>query len=142
MILISHRGNITGRNTGLENKPNYINAALEAGFDVEIDVWHINDTFYLGHDEPQYKTNLKFLQNSKIWGHAKNSFALLEMLKNDIHCFFHNKDDYTLTSLGIIWTRPNTLLNTGCVCVLPENGINGKIDKCYGICSDNIINYK
>ena len=46
MILISHRGNITGKQPELENDPNYIRAALDENYDVEIDVWHINGFFY------------------------------------------------------------------------------------------------
>ena len=36
------------------------------GYDVEIDVWSIDKQFYLGHDEPQYKIDKKFLQNKKV----------------------------------------------------------------------------
>ena len=39
MILISHRGNINGRQPNLENLPEYIDSALELGYDVEIDIW-------------------------------------------------------------------------------------------------------
>ena len=38
MILISHRGNIDGKNEVWENHPKYIIEALEAGYDFEIDV--------------------------------------------------------------------------------------------------------
>ena len=51
-ILISHRGNIDGRNVEYENNPNYIEAAINLGYDVEIDVWFIDGKFMLGHDEP------------------------------------------------------------------------------------------
>ena len=42
MILISHRGNIDGPNEVRENSPYYIMEALEAGYDVEIDLWSRN----------------------------------------------------------------------------------------------------
>jgi hypothetical protein len=38
MYLISHRGNINGIQKSKENDPNYINKAIESGFDVEVDV--------------------------------------------------------------------------------------------------------
>ena len=38
MILISHRGNVNGRFEDWENKPEYINDALNLGYDVEVDV--------------------------------------------------------------------------------------------------------
>ena len=38
MILISHRGNINGRDEDRENHPEYIQEALDRGYDVEIDL--------------------------------------------------------------------------------------------------------
>ena len=35
MILISHRGNIDGRNPDMENNPSYIMRAVRENFDVE-----------------------------------------------------------------------------------------------------------
>ena len=37
-ILISHRGNVTGPNSDRENHPDYIDRAIEKGFDVEVDI--------------------------------------------------------------------------------------------------------
>ena len=54
MILISHRGNINGKNTEKENHPDYIDEAITLGSDVEIDLWSIEGVLLLGHDEPQY----------------------------------------------------------------------------------------
>jgi hypothetical protein len=45
MILISHRGNISGRISDLENKPEYIESTLRLGFDVEVDLRIHNDKF-------------------------------------------------------------------------------------------------
>ena len=52
MLLISHRGNISGIDKQSENKPDYILNALNIGYDVEIDIWHYKNELYLGHDEP------------------------------------------------------------------------------------------
>ena len=70
MILISHRGNVNGK-TNQENKPEYIRSALFQGYDVEIDVWYVDDKFYLGHNFPQYEIEESFLYNAKLWCHAK-----------------------------------------------------------------------
>ena len=87
MKLISHRGNINGKQPESENMPDYINSALKLGYDVEIDVWWHDNGFYLGHDDPVYKISVDYLQNNKVWCHAKNSEALHEMIKyNNIHC--------------------------------------------------------
>ena len=42
MYLISHRGNVNGKNPDRENSPLYIKAALTLGYDVEVDVWYID----------------------------------------------------------------------------------------------------
>ena len=89
MILISHRGNINGKHVEDENSPNHINNAIEKGYSVEVDVWYKNG-FYLGHDNPTYKIDVNFLQQEKIWCHAKNLEALSKMNKySNIHYFWH-----------------------------------------------------
>jgi hypothetical protein len=141
MILISHRGNINGKDEDRENHPDYIDEAIAEGYDVEVDVWYKDEEWYLGHNEPKYRINLKYLKNDKFWCHAKNIEALNKMLKQDIHCFWHQKDDVTLTSKGYMWTYPGKLLTDNSITVLPE--INNDIPKkCLGICSDYIVNYK
>jgi len=143
VIFISHRGNTTGPNPKLENNPEYILAALNKNYDVEIDVWFVKDTFYLGHDEPQYEVSLFFLQNSKLWCHAKNVSALEHMLLRNIHCFWHQKDDYTITSKGFIWTYPGNKLTSNSICVMPEsNNKNLDTSICLGVCSDFIEDYR
>ena len=82
MYLISHRGNIEGK-TKWENHPNYIQEAIEEGFDVEIDVWFVDNKLYLGHDLPQYEIDHDFLINDKLWCHAKNIESLQIMNKYD-----------------------------------------------------------
>ena len=142
MKLISHRGNINGRQPGLENMPSYIDSAINLGYDVEIDVWY-EEGFWLGHDSPHFKVDVEYLKNPKLWCHAKNGCALHQMrLAKDIHHFWHEDDDYTLTSQGFIWTYPKNLLYYDSICVLPEYGYEGEINNCYGICSDFVERYK
>ena len=74
MKLISHRGNTEKKKKKSENTVSYINSALSLGFDVEIDVW-FNEGFYLGHDTPNNKVSISYLNNSKFWIHAKNGLA-------------------------------------------------------------------
>lgn len=141
MFLISHRGNLMGR-TNYENEPDYIMNAIDEGFDVEIDVWYKHNTLYLGHDSPQFKIDLSFLQNEKLWCHAKNYDALEYMLENNIHCFWHQKDTFTITSKGYIWQYPSITKYTNAIFLMPENF--GEIDMTgvKGICSDYIFKYK
>ena len=146
MILISHRGNIEGKYSDFENNPAYINKALKNGFDVEIDVWYVDNSWYLGHDSPNHKITLDYLKNDKFWCHAKNIDALNRMLKEgNIHCFWHQEDDVTLTSKGYIWTYPGKDLTENSIVVMPEKYLEKwwkyKFKKCLGICSDFVVNY-
>ena len=141
MILISHRGNINGKLPNKENAPYYINEALDLGYHVEVDVrWH-NNCFYLGHDEPTYKVEIKYLQDYRLWCHAKDLESLVEMKKHNIHCFWHQGDDVTLTSNGYIWAYPGKQPIKESIAVLPEIH-NDDVSQCIGICSDIISNYK
>ena len=140
MKIIAHRANLSGPNTSTENSIPAINVALYHGFDIEVDVWYKNNKWYLGHDEPKYLINESFLENKKLWCHAKNLEALNLMLKNKkIHCFWHQNDDFTLTSKGYIWTYPekNTIENS--IIVLTKKSQIPK--KCFGICTDFPLSY-
>ena len=139
MKLISHRGNIAGKQPGLENMPEYVEDTLQKGYDVEIDVWWQNG-FFLGHDGPLYAVDLLFLKNPKLWCHAKNIDALYEMQKNGIHCFWHQEDDVTLTSQGYLWTYPGKPLTPSSIWVKPPSNIEIKEDIA-GICSDDLRNF-
>jgi hypothetical protein len=142
MKKISHRGNLNGRIPERENSPDYIVESLSLGYNCEIDVWVVNDEYFLGHDKAQYKIEETFLESNLLWCHAKNIQALEKMLKNKkIHCFWHQNDDVTLTSKGFIWTYPNKELTKKSICVLPElNSFD--MGDCYGVCSDYIQQYK
>jgi len=78
MILISHRGNTSAKRKELENSPTYVKQALHLGYDVEIDVWYDNG-WWLGHDEPQYKVDMNFLEDRRFWIHCKNLQALTQI---------------------------------------------------------------
>jgi|TARA_B100001964_G_scaffold223801_1_gene270079 hypothetical protein len=135
MILIAHRGNLNGK-SNKENKPGYIHKALGQDFDVEIDVWYIEDEFWLGHDIPQYKIEENFLENPRLWCHAKSIDTLYKMTSNSlIHCFWHQEDDVTLTSRGYLWTYPGKQLTKKSICVLPEKRFEAEMA---GVCSDYI----
>ena len=144
MILISHRGKINGKNKNRENSIEYISEALNLGFDVEIDVWYKDGEWFLGHDDPENYVVLDFLKNDKLWCHAKNIEALNKMLSYpQIHCFWHQEDDVTLTSRNFIWTYPGKPLTESSIVVLPE--LNSKTTilppNIFGVCSDYILNY-
>jgi hypothetical protein len=142
MRLIAHRGLINGPDTTLENKPEQIKLALQHGFDCEVDVWFQDSQWYLGHDCPTYKINFEFLEQPGLWIHAKNLHALYTLgADTKLNFFWHQNDDYTLTSQGYIWTYPNKPLTLNSVSVMPEwthSDLSTYNPECFGICSDYV----
>jgi len=144
MMLISHRGNLNGPQPELENSPRYIQAALDAGYSVEVDLWVIDDIPYLGHDKSQYPVYMEWLKErqTKLWIHCKNRAALEFCLDNKLHCFYHDKDDYTMTNCGYVWAFPGQpKAGPFTIMVLPEwynSPSEIKELDCFGICSDYV----
>lgn len=142
MKLIAHRGNIHGPNLEKENHPDYITQAVKLGYDVEVDVWYENEKWYLGHDKPTYEIKYDFLFNRKFWLHAKNGHAFNILVQDcTLNVFWHTTEDWVLTSKRYIWTYPNKELYPESICVLPERGWVGDIEKCYGVCTDYVIEF-
>jgi hypothetical protein len=154
ILYISHRGNLSGR-SHLENSPDYILEALNAGYNVEVDVWNLGGEWYLGHDEPQYRVKEDFLVDNRLWIHCKSSGTLFAAQQlaflhghSRVHYFWHQNDFYTLTSNGYIWTFPGQVIPyfKG-IAVLPERsewGIDHDtlgLKRAAGICSDYISIY-
>ena len=145
MKLIAHRGNLYGPDPLNENKPEYIINSIEKGYDCEIDVRFIDGILYLGHDSPDYIIDLDFLMfyKDQLWIHCKNLQALDYLITiPDLNIFWHQEDDYTLTSKGYIWTFPGKLTTTKSIIVMPEWN-EFKIDQnSHGICSDFVDKLK
>ena len=146
MKLIAHRGLTQGPDKALENSPNQIIKSLKDGFDCEIDVWYANGEWWLGHDLAQYQIDWDFLKQPGLWIHAKNLMALHVLgADHSLNFFWHQEDDYTLTSQGYIWTYPNKQLTDNSVMVMPE-WRNPKLENlnynCFGICSDYVERIK
>lgn len=148
MIYISHRGNINGRIESVENKPEYVNDTILLGYDVEIDVWFVDGEWWLGHDTPQYKISVDWLEErqDKLWIHCKNVDAMVELESGNKHYdgfnfFWHETDTLTLTSLSFMWVYPGKQPIKGSIGVMPEIH-NEDVSQCYGICSDYIEKYK
>jgi len=117
--LIAHRDNTRGRLLSEENLPRKIEEVTKEYY-AEIDVWFVGNSYWLGHDKAEYQVSLDFLRNAKLFCHAKNIEALHEMLKDDIHCFWHEQDYTSMTSKGFVWKYPEVY----------------KDGELWGICSD------
>lgn len=143
MKLISHRGNLMGKIPEKENTPNYIDAAISSGFDVEVDLWFNDGKFFLGHDLPENEIEISWIRerSEKLWIHAKNSGALENLMETDLHYFFHADDMATITSKGFVWVYPGKQPIKNSVAVLPEL-FDDQISQCHGVCSDYILRYK
>jgi hypothetical protein len=141
-LLIAHRGNINGRIEDCENSPNYIFFALDLGYNVEVDVWLVNNKLFLGHDKPQYSTTYNFLTNTKLWLHCKNVEAM-EFLSKDasLNAFAH-KDDIIITRHGFLWTAPGGIITRRSIAVMPELVSDWDISEAYGICTDYPLCYE
>lgn len=145
MIYIAHRGLFKGPDKNLENHPGQVMLALEQGYQCEIDVRLVNNKFYLGHDEPLYEIDEYWLRDSNLWIHCKDKESLHWFYKCTFwsyNYFWHENDQYTLTSKGFVWTHPNSDLLSTSIMVMPEhvdNTLNNAIEaKCFAICSDYV----
>ena len=139
--IIAHRGNLNGPCPEKENHPDQILLCIEQGFDCEIDVWYHEELgWWLGHDKPQYSISLDFLRKhaTKLWCHCKHLYSLVELLKYpEIQCFYHQTDDYTLTSHGNIWVYPGKKVpNDKGILVMPLESTNEISREFKGICTD------
>ena len=142
VVIISHRGNTRGVDI-LENKPEFIDRAITKGYDVEVDIRYVDQTFYLGHDTPDYIVDTKWIQNrsKNIWFHCKNLYAAIKLEKmGNIKYFCHSLDPFTtIKPVGLFWVHDlNLKINNSCVIpLLSEQDIekyNGQ--QPYAICTD------
>tara|TARA_R100001163_G_C4972520_1_gene131882 strand:+ start:213 stop:641 length:429 start_codon:yes stop_codon:yes gene_type:complete len=140
MKLIAHRGNITGPEPERENTIDYIEEAIQLGYDVEIDVNLHNGSFYLGHDKPEQEVLPNWLLRFKdfLWCHAKDIPAFEMLLDLNMHTFMHDKDVAALTSKKYIWTNPGEKLGQNSIAVMPKTSVPQNIA---GICTDNMETY-
>jgi hypothetical protein len=140
MRKIAHRANRNGSNPHGENNPIDIGVAIAVGYDVEIDVWVVETEVYLGHDKPTHLVDETFLEDVKdeAWFHCKNIEALNYFAHHmpDAKYFWHQNDDYTLTSNGYIWTYPGKEITDKSIIVLTEPEDLSKYEDAYGVCTD------
>jgi hypothetical protein len=141
MLKIAHRGNTNGKSK-LENNPDYIKNTIALGYDVEIDIWCLENKYYLGHNFPEYPVTELFIHEilQNAWFHCKNLESLYYLSKvKGCKYFWHEDDDFTLTSSGHIWTYPGKKITELSIIVdldIPKISLYTVIP--YGICSDYV----
>ena len=143
MKLIAHKRNINGPNPAIENNPEQIDVCITAGYDDELDLWWDAEErkLWLGHSERQYEITWWWLagRSNHLWIHCKDCPTLHEFTTNTsgYNYFWHQGDDYTLTSKNYIWSSPGKPFTSQTVMVI-ENVEDVKEYDCYGICSDYV----
>jgi len=109
MIIISHRGNLEGVCPEKENTLEYIQEAIDSGYDVEVDLRVKDGGLYLGHDTPDHAVTSQWLEerSENLWIHVKDYKALVWITSQDhkFMYFCHESDTYCLTSNGYIWSH-------------------------------------
>lgn len=149
MKLIAHRGNINGKAENAENRPIYIESAILLGYEVEVDIWFVDNKFWLGHDAPEYPVTDKWiLKNANhLWFHCKNVDAVNMFLDLDIdgggfQYFWHENDRLSITSQGYIWTCDVSITGPNVVWMItnegPMDGSGIGNPDIYGVCADNL----
>lgn len=141
VILISHRGNVSG-SCPEENQPDQVSKILAMGFDVEIDLWKVGGQLLLGHDEGRYPVSLEFLQTPGLWIHAKNFAALEALQKTQANYFWHQEDNYTITSHGFVWCHAKNNNLSSAIWCLPSLESMDWNNLPLGVCSDKIELFK
>jgi glycerophosphoryl diester phosphodiesterase len=146
MIHISHRGNVRGVNHSRENSLSYIDEALSAGFDCEIDLRMKDGVPHLGHDTPDHVLDEGWFSDRKkwLWVHVKEYEALVWLMGNhpDAVYFCHESDRYTLVSNGKIWSHDLSNHMTA-DCIVPLLSLESVYsyagrDGFHAVCSDYV----
>lgn len=144
MRFIAHRGNIDGIIEVRENSPDYIDEAIEKGYDVEIDLRTKEGKLFLGHDDPQYPVTIEWLRDRRnhLWIHAKDYESLRFLSTTNLQYFYHTSEAYTLTSNGYIWSHDfsNKMTNMCIVPLLSKEEVTAYNQKdFFAVCSDFIL---
>lgn len=109
------------------------------------DLWFVDGSLYLGHDEPTSLIDLSWIMDrqNNLWIHCKNTqvVSYLSVLNTKLNYFWHQQDILTLTSQKFIWVFPGKQPVDKSIAVLPEL-FNDDFSNCIGICSDFVKIYR
>ncbi len=142
---IAHRGNTRGPDPQRENMPSYVDDALDAGFEVEIDFWATNNQKFLGHDYAQHLVTDPWLTQRRalLWVHCKNVAAAQEAELLELNWFIHSTETHVRTREGFVWCFPGQppigersvqLWFADSTPPYPLSGISG-------LCADNLLQF-
>jgi hypothetical protein len=145
MRLISHRGNLDGPEPDKENRPEFIQAAIDKGYDVEVDVRLIDGKLFLGHDKPDHAICIEWLleRKDRLWVHAKNFQAMDLLIEHGFQIFCHQADRHAVIgNTRYLWSCDLSEANERSVIPLISSdevdGNKGLDMRFHGVCSDYI----
>jgi len=138
---ILHRGLKDGPDSALENREELLLERIQEGWEVEVDLWLKEGSFWLGHDGPERPLkDRRLLTNEKVWVHCKNLEMVAYMVEQrpGAPFFSHDRDEAVLTSNGLIWCYPGFQAGPNSIVVMPERVPEFRIDyeRIRGICTD------
>lgn len=142
--LIAHRGNIDGPNSKLENKLDYIDNAIDLGYEALVDIWSYNGKMYLGNHTGSNRVPIDCLMNrsTKLWIHCGNHEAFQILFRyQSLNIFWHQTDDFALTTKGYTWCYPGIGPLDRSVAFMPEFD-SPNLDKFHALCSDEVSLFK
>ena len=119
-IIISHLGNIDGRQPEKENTLPYIQDALKAGWHVCVDVVFRNGGFLFPSDRGNYNAPPALLSKQRIWCRAFDPETMDALCNINAHCFLASRDFISLTSSLFLWTLPPHALADRSIAAYPE----------------------
>lgn len=119
-IIISHLGNISGRQEAQENTLPYVRAALRAGWHVCIDVVYAADGFFLTGQGAGQAVPPVMLASQFVWCRAKDPFTVTALCDMGAHVVPATTAPIALTTAQFLWTLPGTHLTPRSIAVFPE----------------------
>jgi hypothetical protein len=142
-IIISHLGNIDGRNPDKENNPVYVEKALKAGWHVCVNVFFVNGGFILPHAGGNSPMPPSFFSKPRVWARAFNTDTADALCNINAHSIMFTGEFPALTSAQFIWTPPPHTLTARAIAYLPEIEDNGWLDLAEpaGLCSNEPASY-
>jgi hypothetical protein len=137
-IIISHMGNIDGRQPEKENTLPYVQEALKAGWHVCINVVFRNGAFLLPSARGLYSVPPAMLSKQRVWCRAYDADTADALCNINAHCFILSESFMSFTSSQFIWTMPPHALVSRSIAAFPELAEPGWLEKAEpaGLCSN------
>jgi hypothetical protein len=119
-IIISHLGNLNGRQPEHENTLPYVRAALDRGWHICVDVLYRGGRFFLPSVQGQHVAPPAFFSQQRVWSRAMTPGTLDALCQVNAPVVPASTANFSLTSAQFLWTLPTTELTDRSIAVFPE----------------------